>query len=156
MASKPTALQLHWSFGFNDKCGVHSLSTSDRSAIFYATAHTGIIYDYQTKTQLVLQGHCNPISTACVSADKKWIVTADGGADSVIVVWDSTSGTPVKTLFAPHDGGVEAMAISEDAMFIATLGKCEEGGMSQEQEISLWEWTTEVSWSVLMCPLLLN
>lgn len=36
---------------------VHSLCNDSRTAIFYSTAHTGIIYDYQMKKQQLLQGH---------------------------------------------------------------------------------------------------
>lgn len=35
--------------------GVHSLCTEQRAALFYAAAHTGVIYDYATRTQLLLQ-----------------------------------------------------------------------------------------------------
>ncbi len=40
----------------------------------------------------------------------------------MLVVWDSETGTPVKTIFKPNPGGVRAVAISEDAEYIATLG----------------------------------
>lgn len=144
MSPSPPALQLSWSFGFNDSCGVHSLSSPTRTAIFYATAHTGIIYDYQSRTQLVLQGHCNPITSAIVSSDKKWIVTADAGEESVVVIWDSVTGAPVKTLYSPHENGVEALSMSSDAMFVATLGKCSgANGEAGEQDIKLWEWTVD-------------
>ena len=42
---------------------------------------------------------CNPITCCCVSEDKRWIATADSGPDSMIVVWDSLNGTPIKTIF---------------------------------------------------------
>mmetsp|Transcript_20905 Transcript_20905/g.43637 ORF Transcript_20905/g.43637 Transcript_20905/m.43637 type:complete len:926 (+) Transcript_20905:54-2831(+) len=142
------ALTLDWSFGFKDK--VHSLASDNRSAIFYTTAHTGIIYDYASKSQQLLQGHCNEIVATCVSEDKKWIATADAGPDSVIVVWDSLTGTPVKTIFAPHEGGVAALAISGDSMFLASLGKVEDG-MSGEQELSLWEWSAETDSALYTC-----
>ena len=48
-------------------------------------------------------------------------MTADSGPDSMLVVWDSISGTPVKTFFNPHPNGVKTMDISPDAMYIATL-----------------------------------
>jgi WD40 repeat protein len=52
-----------------------------------------------------------------------WLVTADLGQDSVLVVWDSQSGVPIKTIFNPNPGGVRAVAISDDSMYIATLGE---------------------------------
>ena len=144
--SSQNALTLEWSFGFQGS--VHSLASQSRSAIFYTTAHTGIIYDYTSKTQQLLQGHCNEITATCVSEDKKWIATADSGPDSVIVVWDSLTGTPVKTIFNPHPNGVAALAISSDSMFLASLSNipANEPG---EQYLSLWEWSAETEGSAL-------
>lgn len=42
---------------------------------------------------------CNPITCCAVSDDKRWIATADAGPDSMIVIWDSATGTPIKTIF---------------------------------------------------------
>ena len=136
------ALGLNWTFGLNKDTlnGVHNLSDESRNALFFVSAHSGVIYDYGTRTQNLLQGHCNPITTSCVSADKRWIATADAGVDSMIVVWDSLSTTPIKTIFDPHPNGVQAMAITPDAMFLATLSCPGEDG---KQEIALWEWTVE-------------
>jgi len=97
MSAPNPALSLNWSYGFTPTSKVHSLSTPTRpTSIFYVTGHTGIIYDYVSKQQFLLQGHCNRITCATVSADKKWIVTADEGIGSVIVIWDSLTANPVK------------------------------------------------------------
>lgn len=50
---------LKWAFGmnYNTYNAVHSLCNDSRTAVFYSTAHTGIIYDYQMKKQQLLQGH---------------------------------------------------------------------------------------------------
>ena len=81
-SSERNALSLQWAFGFNKdlRGGVHSLCDETRTALFYASAHSGVIYDCATRTQRLLQGHCNPIACAVVSADKRWLVTADAGA----------------------------------------------------------------------------
>ncbi len=50
-------------------------------------------------------------ATAC-SDNKRWLVTADSGDDSMLVVWDSISATPVRTFLNPHPGGVRAMDLS--------------------------------------------
>ncbi len=42
---------------------------------------------------------CNAITCCAVSEDKRWIATADSGPDSMIVVWDSRSCTPIKSIF---------------------------------------------------------
>ena len=74
-------------FGFNKdiQAGVHDLTDVNRQAVLCVSAHTGIIYDYENRTQLLLQGHCNAISATCVSADKKFIVTADSAPSSSVV-----------------------------------------------------------------------
>ncbi|OQS00453.1 hypothetical protein ACHHYP_03538 [Achlya hypogyna] len=133
------ALSLSWSFGFNKDIvgGVHSLSDDSVHAVFYTSGHMGVIYNYANRSQRILQGHCNPISCCAVSEDKRWIVTADRGTDSMLVVWDATTGNPIKTIFSPHVRGVQCLDISPDAMFIATLSIPD----GTAQEIKLWEWT---------------
>lgn len=60
-----------------------------------------------------------------------------------MVVWDTASGTPIKSIFNPHSNGVIGMDISPDALFIVTLSATvKSGGVTSEpQTISLWEWT---------------
>ena len=117
-------LKVNWVYGFSKDTinGVQSLTQRDRNALFFLSSHSGVIYDFEHRTQIVLQGHCNKITCSALSSDKRWIVTADAGDDSILVVWDSLTGTPVKTIFTPHSKGVLAVDISEDAMYIATLG----------------------------------
>lgn len=63
----------------------------------------------------------NAIAAVTVSKDKKWIVTADTGDDSMVVVWDSETGTPAKTLFNCHPGGVSALDLAADGKTLVTL-----------------------------------
>ena len=114
---------MQWVFGFSKDIigGVQTLTKNGRNALFCVSAHSGIIYDYEYRTQTVLQGHCDYISCCAVSKDKRWIVTADASSDSILVVWDSLSGAPVKTLFTPHPNGVLSVDISDDALFLCTL-----------------------------------
>ncbi|CAM9977972.1 unnamed protein product [Scytosiphon promiscuus] len=139
------ALTLSWSFGFNKDIvdGVHSLCSEGRQALFFVAAHTGVIYNYAKRTQELLQGHCNCICAVAVSENKKWVVTADAGQDSMLVVWDTASGIPIKSIFNPHPNGVLAMDMSPDALFIVTLSAPEptENWGKTPQTISLWEWT---------------
>lgn len=73
----------------------------------------------------------------------------------MLVVWDSQSGTPVKTIFDPHPHGVRAVDISPDSQYIVTLSNIErEEGADENQEsamgaglgnkgrqfMSLWDW----------------
>jgi WD40 repeat protein len=138
------ALQLQKCFGFNRqiRSGVLNLSNNERNAVFYVTAHTGVIHDLETGTQVPLQGHSNAITCVTASIDRRWVATADAGEeDCMVVVWDSVTGVPVKTLFRPHAGGVTAMHMCEDASILATVG-CDENG---EQSLSLWAWTEDTS-----------
>jgi WD40 repeat protein len=57
-----------------------------------------------------------------------------------MVVWDAVSFAPVKTYLLPHEGGVEAIDISDDALYIATLG-CPTSGYASDQELAIWAWT---------------
>jgi hypothetical protein len=47
-----TALNLNWVVGLDYKIpnGVHNLSNDHRDKIFYASAHTGVIYDYKNRS----------------------------------------------------------------------------------------------------------
>ena len=125
--------------GFNKDIdqGVHNLTTSERHEIFYTSAHSGVIYDYANKTQKLLQGHCNQITATACSDDKLWIVTADIGEDSMLIVWDSIYGTPVRTFLNPHPDGIKCLDLSSDNKYIVTLGN------DKPQTISLWDWLNE-------------
>ena len=90
-----------------------------------------------SKQQKLLQGHCNRITATACSDNKRWVVTADSGEDSMLVVWDSLSATPVRTFLNPHPNGVKTMDLSADNQYIATLGA------DKPQTVSLWDWTDE-------------
>jgi WD40 repeat protein len=138
------ALGLTGVYGFNKDVagGVLNLSNGERNAIFYVSAHTAIIHDLDSGEQKVLQGHSNKITSVTSSIDRRWVATADTGSEEcMVVVWDTTTGTPVKTLFKPHAEGATAMHMCEDASILATVGM-DEGGA---QVLSLWAWTEDTS-----------
>lgn len=128
-------LNLQWVIGYNKDIldGIHNLTNNERTEIFYSSAHTGVIYDYREKTQKLLQGHGNKITCTACSVDKSLIVTADGGADSMIVVWESTTGVSKRTYFNPYEKGVCAVDLSADARYLATISN------DQEQQVSIWD-----------------
>jgi WD40 repeat protein len=167
-AAGGNALKLAWTFGFQKDLinGVHSLSTGTRRAVFYAAAHTGVIYDYARRQQRLLQGHCHPISCCVVSEDKRWVVTADRGEESMLVVWDAQSGNPIRTIFRPHANGVQAIDISPDALFLVTLSAVEldyedarevktksTARKRFDQELAVWEWAAPASGTAVSKPL---
>ena len=55
----------------------------------------------------------------------------------MLVVWDSVSGTPIRTYLNPLPNGVKTIDISADKSYLATLGN------DEPQTISLWDWTNE-------------
>lgn len=57
----------------------------------------------------------------------------------MIVIWNSRSGVPVRTIFGAHPGGVLSLDMTHDAMFIATLGA------GADQSLKIWEWTIKAS-----------
>lgn len=133
------AMNLKWVIGFNKDIinGVHNLTSEDRTEIFYTAAHTGVIYNYETREQKLLQGHCYKISCCAVSSDKRWIVTSELGDDCLMVVWDSITATPAKTIFNPHGKGVLCMDISQSGDYICTLSS------TVPQEITVWNWSKD-------------
>jgi WD40 repeat protein len=82
----------------------------------------------------------NQISCSCISLDKRWIVTADDSNDSLLIVWDSFKGIPVKTIFSPHPEGVKTVDISSDSAYIVTVSPVNKEG---KQQISLWNWSSD-------------
>lgn len=118
------ALREKWAFGFQNRInhGVHSLSDGNRDSIFYISSHSGVIYDYKNYTQTIIRGHSDLIKCCVVSKDKKFIITCDSGKESRIIIWDSRSGTPVKTIMNAHVLGTNAVDISADGQLIVTLG----------------------------------
>ena len=136
-----SSLTIDWAFGFSKDINnsVHCLSTVDRTAILFVSSYSGVIYDYENRTQIILQGHCNVITSCVVSLDKRWIVTSDNGPDPIIVIWDSLTGVPVKTLISPHVGGVSSIDLSSDSLFLCSVGV----GNFEQQELAIWAWTSD-------------
>eukprot|EP00899_Mesostigma_viride_P015439 jgi/Mesvir1/23897/Mv10681-RA.1 len=134
------ALNLTWAFGVsaNVRGCVADLSTKARHAIGYVAAHTAVIYNRDTNTQMLLQGHCDPITCMAVTSNKKILATADAGADSMLVLWDAEAGQPIHTVSPPHAAGVVDMSFSSDGEYLVTLAAAAEGG----QELGVWDIAT--------------
>ncbi|KAJ3161226.1 hypothetical protein HDU88_007399 [Geranomyces variabilis] len=140
-----SAMSLAWTFGLNTEImgGIHALT---EKTIFYASAHTGVIHDYEAGTQQSMLGHCNQIAALTTSYDKRFLVTADKGADPLIIIWDTACAgadppgkpLPIRTIFDPHDGqGTVAVSFTRDGQFLVTLGD------DSPQTIAVWDWTSE-------------
>ncbi|XP_048833983.1 cilia- and flagella-associated protein 251 isoform X1 [Brienomyrus brachyistius] len=135
---KTHPLTLRWAFGMNKTLPVFSLQDKERLVTFYACAHVAVMCDHTSASQHLLQGHCSPVSCLCASEDRRWLVTADKGPDSLVIIWDSYSGIPVRTLFDSHpEGGVAQVAMSKDSKLLVTVGS------RDIQRVCIWDWTTE-------------
>ncbi|NXY49225.1 CF251 protein, partial [Ceuthmochares aereus] len=129
-------LSLSCVFGYNSSLAVHSLMDGEDRVLLYISSHTVVIHDILGNRQYHLQGHTNVISCLCVSEDKRWVATGDRGPDALIIVWDSYSGIPVRTIFESHpEDGVGAIAISRDAKYLATISA------GAVQRVCVWKWT---------------
>ncbi|KOX75404.1 WD repeat-containing protein 66 [Melipona quadrifasciata] len=128
--------KLLWSFGINSVTPLINLTTKNRTIIAYACSHIVIIYNYETKEAINLQGHKNTVKTLSTSTDGKWLLSADFEDDCVVVVWDTETGTPICTLFNPHgDKEITAAKISPNAKYIVTVGD------EFHQKVHFWLWT---------------
>eukprot|EP01135_Chromosphaera_perkinsii_P011905 Nk52_evm22s2531 gene=Nk52_evmTU22s2531 len=136
-------IQMQWAYGINQNLigGIHNLSkpSEKKDEIFYAVGNTGVIYNASSKSQRLLQGHCNAITATCTSGNRRWLATADEGKESALIVWDGRKGNPIRTYFSPHENGVVSMDMSSDAMLLLTMGNDSAG----RQVVSLWDWTNE-------------
>ncbi|CAD7967330.1 unnamed protein product [Amoebophrya sp. A120] len=144
VGTESPALSLQWICGFSKDVvnGVHHLGGNE---IFYPSANSGVIYDTQSGVQKLLQGHVNPITASYLSTDKKWIVTADTGPDSMLTVWDRSTGKPIKIMFNVYKNGIVALDMTADSKYLATLSSPEYDGEEMRQYLSVWDWTSESS-----------
>ncbi|XP_072043906.1 cilia- and flagella-associated protein 251-like [Amphiura filiformis] len=142
------ALNLSWAFGVNKNVPTINLTDHHRQMVLYTCGNTAVLYDYAKNTQRLLQGHANDICCTCASQDKRWVVTGDKGINSMVIIWDSYTGTPVQTIFDAYpDIGVACMAMTPDAKYLVTIST------SPAQTVSLWDWTTDGETPICSCEL---
>ena len=98
--------------------------------------------DVQLKQQqqIAMQGHHHAITCMVSSADHTLVATADAGtSNSQLIFWDTASQTPLCSDGQMHAGGIEAMAMSDDASQLATIGPLNSGTSS----LLLFTWSTD-------------
>ncbi len=71
--------------------------------------------------QAFLRGHSNNITLLEVSANHRYMISCDGGADGTVFLWDLHDGKKVLTL-KPHSDSIQAVAISPDNSMLVTVG----------------------------------
>lgn len=83
-----------------------------------------------------MQGHCNAIVCMGVTEDRSTIITSDVGNESLLVLWDSQTGVPIKSIPRPHAHGVIAMDIAPGGEWLATIGAADPETGEQEVRAS--------------------
>ncbi|CAM6078713.1 unnamed protein product [Sphagnum tenellum] len=132
--------ELGWVFGFssNISSGVVDLRTSTcPKSVCYAAGHNFIIYDGNTHTQMILQGHVHQIQCLAAAPDKSCILTCDAGCDALLIQWDSKTGQAMKAVSQARTNGIIAVDVSSDGSFFATLSATVSADMLQE--LSIWD-----------------
>ncbi|KAJ8415526.1 hypothetical protein AAFF_G00425060 [Aldrovandia affinis] len=141
-------LNLKWALGINHTLPVISLHDNEKLEFVYSCANVAVIYDHASNSQHIFQGHYNPISCLCASEGRRWLVTADKGPDSLVLVWETHTGYPVQTMYDCHpEGGVSAMALSHDSKYLVTVGA------GEIQRVCIWDWTSEMEGPVCVTEL---
>eukprot|EP00049_Salpingoeca_infusionum_P019063 m.359995 g.359995 ORF g.359995 m.359995 type:complete len:1154 (-) comp18850_c0_seq1:514-3975(-) len=131
-------LDIAWSFGHTASCGVQLLEDTTRSHLAFSAGHVAVIYDPSEKRQHPCLGHRSAISVQCVSADKRWLATAERGSDATLIVWDTVRHVPVRTYFTEQVGlGVEAVSFSFDSIYLLAAVTLPNG----TQTIKIFDWT---------------
>ena len=69
-----------------------------------------------------------------MTEDRSIIITADVGSESLLVFWNSKTGTPVKSIPKPHAHGIIAIDISPGGEWLATVSA--PNPATGEQEVS--------------------
>ncbi|ORZ39161.1 quinon protein alcohol dehydrogenase-like superfamily [Catenaria anguillulae PL171] len=141
-------IELDYVFGMSTHLpnSVHVVSAPSKNesdsavTILYPAANNAVLFHSGTRSQTILQGHCNPIVACTVSQDRKWAATADTGPESALLIWDLTqNGLPIKSMFDLHGGdGANVVAFSPCAKYLATIGGSPE---KQQQTLCIWDWT---------------
>lgn len=93
------------------------------------------LFSPSPRAPLVSSSQCHPITACRVSDDKRWIVTADSGTESLIIVWEVETHRPVKVIPSPFPTGVAALDLSSDGGHIALLSH-----NYPEQRIAVLDW----------------
>ena len=116
------------------------LSEGDEKGVAFLAAHTVVVYDPESKQQLLLQGHLNAITCLCGTGGPR-LLTADSGDGALLVVWDITTGGPAETVELPGKGFAN-MTLSPDGAYLAALTATGVGGGLglgvEPQELSVW------------------
>ena len=117
---------------------VVNLCRGEGLSIFYACCHCGVLYNVERKKQMLLQGHANSISCLTTTRNKKFLVVADRGPNSLVNIWKvnkkEASCEPVRSMSYFKSYGVAALAICNTSKYLAVLSA------DPIQKLSIWNW----------------
>ena len=86
----------------------------------------------QGKPEVVIQGgHAAPVTSIAFGPDGRLL--ASGGADSIVILWDTATGRQLRTLTG-HTAPIAAVTFSPDGRWVASAG--------QDNVVKLWEAAT--------------
>ena len=113
------------------------MQTEQQRRVGYAAAHMIVMCSHDDCHQTVLQGHCQPVSCLTASVDRSVVASADSGPDSLMVVWDVQSASPLWSVSKPHKYGCAALQLSPNGYQLIAMSAQTPGTMEQ-QLISIW------------------
>ena len=87
--------------------------------------------------QAFLRGHNNNITLLEVSANHRYMISCDGGADGTVFLWDLQDGKRVLTL-KPHSDSIQAVSISPDNSMLVTVG------MDNQRRLTIITWDLQL------------
>ena len=112
--------------GFNG--GAHdNVVWSPQNGFFaYSSGNNVVIEDLETKAQDTLVMHTQPISTMAINSSATLLASGSGGLEAAsgkapVYIWDLTTKKCIQDL-VHHKSGVQAMAFSDDDLFLVTIG----------------------------------
>ncbi|KAA6375334.1 MAG: hypothetical protein EZS28_029138 [Streblomastix strix] len=147
---------------FAQNC-VQNLFSRESKTVIMAMDNYSLLWDATSQTYLKLRGHNNAISCMTISADRKWIFTADRGVNSCVIVWNALTGVPQKVQTNQFDQGVTAMATNRAGTTILMCGepcvfnlsrerqniRSEQESLVMKQDFIAWNWSLNGSKSVV-------
>lgn len=102
------------------------------SSWYLVASGTSPCTDHAPLSPRCVQGHCNAIACLAATEDRSTIITADVGNESMLVLWSSKNGNPIKSIPRAHAHGIVALDISPGGDWLATISAVDPSTGEQE------------------------